>query len=82
MKARWLMGTAWPAFLSACVLQAVVFSVVDPMELHWGGRDLAWSRQAVHTTAFFVFWAAAMLSSAMTALLTPPNDRPEGGPPA
>ncbi|MBA2961555.1 MULTISPECIES: hypothetical protein [Ramlibacter] len=66
---RQLMAIAWPSFLAACLLQAAVFAVVDPLELQWFGQQLGWSRQAVHAAAFFLFWAAAMLSSAVTALL-------------
>ena len=66
---RKLMAIGWPAFLAACLLQMVVFAVVDPAELHWPGRELAWSRQAVYAAGFFMFWAATLLASAMTALL-------------
>ena len=69
MLGRKLMTIAWPAFLAACVLQALVFSVVDPLELHWGGHSLAWSRQAVYALGFVLFWLAAMFSSALTVLL-------------
>ena len=55
MNGRKLMGIAWPSFLAACVLKAVVFAVVDPLELHWSGQEQAWSRQAVYAGAFFVF---------------------------
>lgn len=64
-----LMWIVWPAFMSACLLELVVFAVVDPLELHWSGQTLAWSRQSVYAAAFFFFWAAAMLSGALTALL-------------
>lgn len=71
MSARKLMGIAWPSFLAACLLQLVVFAFVDPLEVH-GLQQLArGSRQAVYAGAFFLFWAAAMLSSAMTAWLGP-----------
>ena len=52
--AQQIMAIAWPAFLSACALQGVVFALVDPLELVWFGRPLAWSRQAVYTAGFFV----------------------------
>ena len=68
-SAKQLIGIAWPAFLAACALQAVVFAVVDPMELDWFGRPLPWSRQAVYAAAFFLFWAATGLASLMTVLL-------------
>lgn len=67
---RW-MAIAWPAFLVAAALEMVVFAVVDPGDLHWlGGALLEGSRQAVYTVAFFVFWALAMVSSALTLLLS------------
>lgn len=86
-----LMWVAWPAFLSACVLELVVFAMVDPHDLHWFGQPLAMSRQGVYTISFFAFWAISMVSSALTALLaTPPaevntcplaaGERPDGCP--
>ncbi len=69
MQARHWMGIAWPAFLLAAVLEMVVFAMVDPGDLHWFGQPLDWSRQAVYTVAFFVFWGVTAVSSALTALL-------------
>ncbi len=69
MTGRKLMWIAWPGFVAACALQAVVFALVDPLELEWAGHSLGWSRQAVYAGAFFIFWFAGMLSSALTALL-------------
>lgn len=69
MWAQRLMWIAWPAFLVAAVLEMVVFALVDPSDFHWFGASLALSREAVYTVAFFVFWAAAMVSSALTTLL-------------
>lgn len=73
MFGRKLMAIAWPAFLAACLLQAAVFAVVDPGDLQWLGHQLDWSRQAVHAVAFFVFWVAAAISSAITILLGLPK---------
>jgi hypothetical protein len=70
-RRNWMV-IAWPAFLVAAVLEMVVFAVVDPSDLHWFGQPLDWSRQAVYTVAFFVFWAVAMVSSALTLLLARP----------
>lgn len=69
MQARHWMGIAWPAFLLAAVLEMLVFAMVDPGDLHWFGQPLDWSRQAVYTVAFFVFWGVTAVSSALTALL-------------
>ena len=86
MRAALLMTIAWPAFLAACGLQLLVFAFVDPLELHWSGQPLAWSRQAVYSGAFFLFWAAAAVSSALTALLGLRSTKPQAngvpGPPA
>ncbi len=30
-----LMLIVWPAFMSACLLELVVFALVDPLDLHW-----------------------------------------------
>lgn len=65
-----LMWIAWPSFLMAAVLEMVIFAVVDPAELQWAGGALAWSREAVYTLSFFLFWMLIMLSSALTTLLS------------
>ena len=78
MLIRKLLRVAWPAFLAASLLQLVVFALVDPLELQWFGRELAWSRQAVYAAGFFVFWCAAMLSSALSALLGRPYEEGDG----
>ena len=85
------MWIVWPAFLMAGVLEMVVFAMVDPQDIHWFGAPLEWSRQAIYTMAFFVFWAIAALSSGLTTLLAmspfevnrcplPATDRPDGCP--
>jgi len=86
-----LMWIDWPAFLSACLLELVVFAVVDPQDLHWFGRPLALSRQSIYTMSFFAFWAIGSVSNALSALLgkppaevnmcpLAPADRPDGCP--
>jgi len=67
--AQQLMSIAWPAFLSACALQAVVFAGVDPTELLWFGHPLEWSRQSVYAVGFFLFWGCSAVASSLTALL-------------
>lgn len=64
-----IMWIAWPAFLAACVLELLVFALVDPHELHWAGQTLSLSRQGVYTVGFFAFWAVSAASCALTALL-------------
>lgn len=75
MFGRTLMVVAWPAFLAACLLEVMVFAVVDPLDLRWGGQSLGWSRADVYTVAFFVFWAAAAAGCALSSFLrTAPAD--------
>lgn len=59
---RWVLVT-WPAFLAACLLEVLVFSVVDPGEVHWPGQVSQVSRQGVYTMAFFCFWLIGAASS-------------------
>lgn len=68
-----LMWVAWPAFLTACGLELLVFALIDPQDLHWSGQPLGWSRQAVYTLAFFVFWGICAVSSTLTAMLCRPS---------
>ena len=63
----------WPAFVMAGVLEMLVFVVVDPSNLHWFGADpVEWSRSAVYSVTFFIFWGAIATSGAITALLESP----------
>jgi hypothetical protein len=67
----------WPAFLMAGVLEMLVFAVVDPGSLHWfGAEPIDWSRTAVYSVTFLIFWAIIATSGAITQLLedpAPPN---------
>lgn len=71
---RWVL-VIWPAFLAACLLEALVFSAVDPSEVNWPGQTVQPSRQAVYTAAFFSFWLIVMVCSALVLWLNkPPRD--------
>lgn len=60
----------WPAFVMAGVLEALVFVVVDPTDLHWwGGAPIEWSRSAVYSVTFFIFWGVISTASAISHLL-------------
>jgi hypothetical protein len=84
---RTVMGLAWPAFIAACLLELVVFAVVDPHDVHWSGEPVGLSRLGVYTAGFFVFWAVSAVGCGLTALLArsaaavnacpfPPGGRP------
>jgi len=61
----------WPAFLTAGVLDALVFAVMDPHELRWfGGALIGWSPLTIYSVTFLIFWGAIATAGALTALLT------------
>jgi hypothetical protein len=65
-----LMWILWPAFLVAGVGTAVFFTVFDPVELRFFGDTVeSASRTAVYSIGFFLFWALAAGSSALTCYL-------------
>jgi hypothetical protein len=72
MVQRWVLIT-WPSFLAACLLEALLFSMVDPGEVHWLGHQLEASRQAVYTAAFFCFWLITMASNGLVLWLHKPG---------
>ena len=64
----------WPAVVMAGVLEALVFVVVDPSQLHWfGGEAIEWPRTTVYSITFFIIWGAIATSGAITGLLEPPG---------
>ncbi len=68
--ARFAMAVAWSSFLSAGVLEALVFAVVDPAELRWfGAAPVELSAQAVYSVSFLIFWGVAALGTSFALLL-------------
>jgi hypothetical protein len=65
---RWAI-IIWPAFLSACLLEALVFAIIDPGEIHWPGHLGQATRQGVYTVAFFSFWLIGIACSALVLWL-------------
>jgi len=70
LRARNLMWVLWPSFLMAGVTSAIVFALVDPLDVVFLGH-LQVSRFTVYTVGFFIFWAMAALSSALTLRIAP-----------
>jgi hypothetical protein len=60
----------WPSFLAACLIEALVFSLVDPGEIHWSGQVPQPSRQTVYSVAFFMFWLIAAACNALVLWLS------------
>lgn len=65
----------WPSFLAACLLQALVFAMIDPAEIHLPGYFLQPSRQSVYSIAFFCFWVISMACSALVLWLAGPDKK-------
>jgi hypothetical protein len=63
----------WPAFVMAGVLEMLVFAVVDPGSLHGlDAEPIGWSRSAVYSVSFFIFWAVIAAATAITRWLERP----------
>lgn len=71
---RWGL-VLWPSFLAACLLEFVVFAIVDPAELQWPGLLGHPSNHAVYSLAFFAFWLVCALCSRAVLWLAE-SDRP------
>lgn len=64
------MRVLWPSFLMAGVMEILVFAVVDPQQLHWfGGSSIEWSREAIYSVSFLIFWGVISASTVLTLLL-------------
>jgi len=63
----------WPSFLAACLLEALVFALVDPGELNWAGHESLPTRQGVYTVAFFLFWSISMACCGLVLWLSKPD---------
>jgi len=65
-KAIWIL---WPSFLVGGAAETAFFALVDPMDLHIFADHAGFSRMAIYSGGFFVFWAFAAASSALTCFL-------------
>jgi hypothetical protein len=59
----------WPSFLVGGVGEVIFFTVFDPRELYLYGEPTILSRLAVYSIGFFLCWAFAAASSALTVFL-------------
>ena len=89
--AQRLMWVLWPGFLMAIPAVGILFTIVDPADLHTPAGPMELSRMGAYTLGFFFFWALGSTCSALTCLLqrSPfelnrcpmvPADRPVGCP--
>ncbi len=89
--AQRLMWILWPGFVIAIPAVGIVFTLVDPADLHAFGSPLELSRQGAYTLGFLLLWGLGSACSALTVLLQrspyevnrcplPATGRPEGCP--
>ena len=64
--AIWIL---WPSFIVGGAGEVLFFTVFDPQELYLFGEPSSLSRLAVYSIGFFLCWAFAAASSALTCLL-------------
>ena len=64
-----LIWILWPSFIVGGIAEAVFFTLIDPQELYLFGEPVHWSRTAVYSIGFFMFWGVAAASSAFTCFL-------------
>jgi hypothetical protein len=60
----------WPSFIIAGIGEVLFFTVFDPKELYLFGEVTSLSRLAVYSIGFFLCWAFAAASSALTWFLS------------
>ena len=59
----------WPSFIVGGIGEVIFFTVFDPRELYLFGEATSLSRLAVYSIGFFLCWAFAAASSALTMFL-------------
>ena len=64
-----LIWVLWPGFLIAIPTVGVVFTLLDPAEMHLFGEPLQLSRLGAYTIGFVFFWIMGSAASAVTCLL-------------
>jgi hypothetical protein len=76
MGLRSLMWILWPSFMAAAAGRALIFALIDPLDVAIFGH-VPTGRTGFYTVSFFVLWVMAGLSSTLTAYLMPKAEEPE-----
>jgi len=70
-----VLTVLWPAFVAAALIDGLVFSIVDPLDLHPFGAGITLDRPAIYTLAFVCFWVLTSAAAATTLLLSEARER-------
>jgi hypothetical protein len=65
-QAIWIL---WPSFVVGGIAETIFFTLFDPQELQVFGVQHEFSRVAVYSVGFFLFWLLAACSSAFTCFM-------------
>jgi hypothetical protein len=66
---RVLIWILWPSFIVGGIGEVLFFTVFDPKELYLFGEPASLGRHAAYSIGFFLCWAFAAASSALTCFL-------------
>lgn len=78
MTWRSLMWILWPSFLIAGVASAVVFALIDPLDVSIFCY-IRPEREMLYAFGFFFFWLVAALSSLLTVFMSPNDNKDQNG---
>ena len=67
-----LLAIFWPSFVSAIFGEFVFFALIDPQQLYLLGEPVDWSRIAVYSVGFLMFWALTALAVALSLMFQKP----------
>ena len=65
----------WASFLAAGGAEVLFFTVIDPGELYFLGRQVELGPLATYSVGFLLFWLFAAVSSALTCFLLRGSER-------
>lgn len=69
MTIRSLMWILWPSFLAAGIQSAIVFALVDPLDIVVLGH-MQVDRLSFYTVAFFLFWLVSSVACALSLYMS------------
>jgi len=70
----------WASFLAAGVAEVLFFTLIDPGELYFLGRQVELGPLATYSIGFLLFWLLTATSSAFTCFLLRTSDETNHAP--
>ena len=59
----------WASFIAGGLAEVIFFTVIDPAQLYFLGREVELGSLATYSIGFLFFWVFAAASSALSAFL-------------